>query len=188
MITEARDPQTVGSFPLSGKINNVYGKTVAQVLQMGKITDLLSACGLVPGQKASVQDLRYGKIIIATDADFDGDDIFTLLTNLFYQFWPELFTGKPIIHRLVAPNICLTKGNKRIHFATLALYNKQKRKYKGWEVHYYKGLGSMEREDWDMILSGKTNTLIPITNDDDMDETFELLFGNNTEARKNWLQ
>ncbi len=188
MITEARDPRTVGSFPLKGKINNVYGKTVAQVLQMGKLTDLLLACGLVPGQKASIQDLRYGKIIIATDADFDGDDIFTLLTNLFYQFWPELFSGKPIIHRLVAPNICLTKGNKRIHFTTLGLYEKQKRKYKGWEVHYYKGLGSMEREDWDIILSGKTDTLIPITNDNNMDETFELLFGDNTEARKDWLQ
>lgn len=189
MITEARDPATVGSFPLTGKINNVYGSTVAQVLQMGKITDLLSACGLVPGQKALLKELRYGKIVIATDADFDGDDIFTLLSNLFYQFWPELLDGdQPVIHRLVAPNVCLTKGKTRLHFATREEYEKKKSKYSGYEVHYYKGLGSMEKTDWDMILNGKTNTLIPITHDKNMKATFELLFGNDAEARKNWLQ
>jgi DNA gyrase subunit B len=188
MITEARDPKTVGSYPLTGKINNVYGKTVAQVLNMGKLTDLLAACGLTPGHKASMEDLRYGKIVIATDADFDGDDIFTLLVNLFYQFWPELFENEPIIHRLVAPNVCLTKGTKRVHFANRETYEKQKRKYKGWEVHYYKGLGSMERADWDMILNGSTDTLIPITNDEKMEDTLELLFGNDSEARKEWLQ
>lgn len=134
-----------------------------------------------------MQDLRYGKIVIATDADFDGDDIFTLLANLFYQFWPELFdTDQPVIHRLVAPNVCLTKGKKRIHFATREAYDKKKSRYKGWEVHYYKGLGSMERADWDMILGG--DSLIPITHDKGFDETFELLFGNDTEARKAWLQ
>jgi len=189
MITEARDPKTIGSFPLTGKINNVYGKTVAQVLNMGKLTDLLAACGLIPGHPANIQDLRYGKIVIATDADFDGDDIFTLLANLFYQFWPELFdSDRPIIHRLVAPNVCLTKGKKRIHFSTREDYDKKKGRYKGWEVHYYKGLGSMEREDWDIILDDKSDTLIPIDVDSSMGETFELLFGNDTEARKEWLQ
>ncbi len=190
MITEARNPVTTGSFPLSGKINNVYGKTVAQVLGMGKLTDLLSACGLVPGQKVDIDDLRYGKFVIATDADFDGDDIFTLLVNLFFQFWPELFDPhyEPIVHRLVAPNVCLTKNKKRIHFATRAEYDKHKNKYKGWDVQYYKGLGSMERQDWDMILNGKSDTLIPIINDNQMADTLKLLFSNDTEARKEWLQ
>ena len=190
MITEAREPATTGTFPLTGKINNVYGKTVAQVLNMGKLTDLLAACGLVPGHKVDFTDLRYGKIIIATDADYDGDDIFTLLTNLFFQFWPELFDPhlEPVVYRLVAPNVCLIKGDKRVHFATREEYNKQKNKYRGWEVQYYKGLGSMERRDWDMILNGKTDTLIPITNDNQLEETFKLLFSNDAEARKEWLQ
>ena len=190
MITEARDPKTTGTFPLTGKINNVYGKTVAQVLNMGKLTDLLSACGLVPGQRASVDELRYGKIVIATDADYDGDDIFTLLINLFYQFWPELFDPhyEPIVHRLVAPNVCLLKGNQRVHFATREEYERQKNKYKNWEVQYYKGLGSMERQDWDMILNGNTDTLIPIVGDKEFKDTLSLLFSNDAEARKQWLQ
>lgn len=190
MITEVRDPNTTGIFPLTGKINNVHGMTVAQLLTAGKLTTLLAAIGLIPGQKISRNDLRFGKIIIATDSDYDGSDIFTLLVNLFYQFWPDLFDGnyEPIVHRLIAPNIVAVKGNKRIHFPNRAEYEKQKDKYKGWTISYYKGLGGMEREDWDMILSGKTNTLIPITDDGNMKTTLELLFGPNADERKKWLQ
>lgn len=189
MITEVRDPKTTGSFPLTGKINNVYGSTVAQVLQMGKVTNLLTAIGLTPGRKTHPADLRYGKVIIATDSDYDGDDIFTLLVNLFFQFWPELFDQeRPVIHRLIAPNVCLIKGQKRVHFATREAYEKAKGKYRGWEVQYYKGLGSMERQDWEMILSGETDTLIPIYDDGKVSETLKLLFSNDAEPRKVWLQ
>jgi len=189
-IDEAREPRNTGAFPLTGKVNNVYGSTVAQLLKMGKITNLLSAIGLVPGRKALRSELRFGKIVIATDADVDGGDIFTLLTNLFFQFWPELFDPEydPIIYRLVAPNVCLVKGKKRIHFPTLAEYDAAKSKYKGYEVKYYKGLGSMNKADWEMILSGRTDTLIPITDDGKMMETMKLLFGPSADDRKRWLQ
>lgn len=190
MITEAREPSTTGSFPLTGKINNVYGTTPAQLLDMGKMTNLLAAIRLVPGKKAVRSDLHFGKIVIATDADVDGSDIFTLLVNLFYTFWKELFDPnyEPIIFRLVAPNVCLIKGKERIHFTTRTEYEQKKNKYKGYEVRYYKGLGSMSREDWDMILSGKTNTLIPIVDDGKLHETLELLFGPSADDRKKWLQ
>jgi DNA gyrase subunit B len=190
MITQARDPKTTATLPLGGKVNNVYGSTVAQLLNMGKMTDLLAAIGLVPGHKATRSDLRYGKIIIATDADVDGSDIFTLLVNLFYQYWPELFDKHydPIVYRLIAPNVCLIKGNKRIHFASRAEYEAAKDKYKGWTVNYYKGLGAMGRQDWEMILSGETNTLTPIVDDGNMKPVLQLLFGPDADARKDWLQ
>jgi DNA gyrase subunit B len=189
-ITDVRDPKTTAALPLTGKVNNVYGTTVAQLLNMGKITNLLTSIGLVPGQKAMRSELRYSKIIIATDADVDGGDIFTLLINLFYQFWPELFDPdyQSIIYRLIAPNVCVVKGDKRIHFSTSAGYEKQKHKYKNWAVNYYKGLGSMVCEDWQMIVSGKTDTLIPITDDGHIKETMKLLFGPSTDDRKRWLQ
>jgi DNA gyrase/topoisomerase IV subunit B len=189
-ISEARNPKTTAAFPLSGKVNNVFGTTPAQLLKMGKFTDLLSAIGLTPGVKVSRGDLRYGKIVIATDSDVDGSDIFTLLVNLFYEFWPELFDPdyEPIVYRLIAPNVCLVKGKHRLHFTSRAEYEKQKDKHKGYEVKYYKGLGSMCKEDWDMVLSGKTDTLIPITNDGNMGHTLELLFGPSADARKTWLQ
>lgn len=188
-ISEARNPKTTAAFALTGKINNVYGNTPAQVLKMGKLTDLLSAVGLTPGKKAIRSELNYGKIVIATDADHDGSDIFTLLINVFYQFWPELFDRnyEPIVYRLVAPNVCLVNKNKRIHFTTRSEYEKAKTKYKGYEVKYFKGLGSMSRQDWDMVLTGETDTLIPIVDDGHMKETLTLLFGTDVEARKMWL-
>lgn len=189
MITQARNPKTTASLPLRGKVNNVYGATVAQLLQMGKITDLLSAIGLIPGQKALRNDLRYGKIIIATDADYDGGDIFTLLVNLFHSFWPELFDKgrEPFIYRLVAPNVCAAKGNKRVHFTSRQDFERMKDKYKGWTINYYKGLGSMVKQDWEMVLTGETNTLIPIVDDGNMKGVLTLLFSPNADARKEWL-
>jgi DNA gyrase/topoisomerase IV subunit B len=156
---------------------------------MGKIADLLSAIGLIPGQKALRNDLRYGKIIIATDADYDGGDIFTLLINLFYSFWPELFDKgrEPFVYRLVAPNVCAAKGNKRIHFTSRNDFEKVKEKYKGWTINYYKGLGSMVKQDWEMVLTGETNTLIPIVDDGNMKGVLTLLFSPNADARKEWL-
>lgn len=189
-ISEARDPKTTASLALMGKVNNVYGCTVAQLLGMGKISDLLSAIGLIPGMKAVRSNLRYGKIVIATDADVDGGDIFTLLINLFYQYWPELFDKdyEPIVHRLVAPNVCLVKGKERIHFPSRDVYEKSKDKYKGYTVNYYKGLASMSQQDWEMILSGKTNTLVPIVDEGKIKDTLKLLFGPDADVRKEWLQ
>lgn len=188
-ITQARDPETTAAFALTGKINNVYGATPAQALKMGKITELLAAIGLTPGKRAQRGDLNYGKIVIATDADYDGDDIFTLLINMFHHFWPELFDPKypPIVYRLIAPNVCLVKGKQRIHFPRRSDYEQVKDKYRGYEVRYYKGLGSMAQEDWEMILSGKTDTLIPFVDDGKMSDVLELLFSDDSDARKVWL-
>lgn len=186
-IAEVRDPEVIASFPLSGKINNVYGCSVANVLSMGKLQDLLLAIGLTPGRPLNPKDLRYGKIIITTDSDPDGGDIFTLLINLFYTYWPELFdTIPPVIYRLVAPLVCCVKGKNRVHFPTLKEFEKVKSKYKGWEINYFKGLGSMVYTDWKMILS-TPNSLIPIVNDDKMGGVIELLFGPDASKRKQWL-
>lgn len=188
-ISEARNPATTAAYALTGKINNVWGNTPAQVLKMDKLTELLAIIGLTPGKKLDRSALNYGKIVIATDADFDGDDICTLLLNLFYQFWPDMFSPKyePIVYRLIAPNVVAIKGDKRVHFTTKADYEHAKNKYTGWTIEYMKGLGSMSKTDWDMILSGKTNTLIPFEDDGRMKNTFDLLFGNDSDIRKAWL-
>lgn len=190
MISQVRNPKTTASLPLRGKINNIHGCTIAQLLKMAKITDLITAIGLVPGQRALRSDLRYGKVVLTTDADTDGGDIFTLLVNLFYGFWPELFDPDydPFIYRLIAPNVCAIKGDKRVHFPTRIEYDKKKEKYSGYKIKYYKGLGSMARADWDLILSGKTNTMIPIIDDGHLKDTLRLLFGPDTDARKMWLR
>jgi len=190
MITEVRDPLTIGSFPLTGKINNVFGCSPGEILKMPKLTNLLKAIGLVPGQEAHVARLRFGKLYIATDADPDGDDIMTLIVCLLFTFWPELFdqTKKPFVYRLVAPNVVASKGDKRIHFANRATYEAKKSRYKTWTIEYFKGLGSMWEQDWKMILDDGSDTLIPIIDTGTMADTLNLLFNDKlADERKTWL-
>jgi DNA gyrase subunit B len=156
MIGEVRDSKTIASYPLTGKVNNVWGAKPAAVMQMGKLTGFFAAVGLHPGRPIIRSQLRYGGIVIATDADYDGDDIFTLLCNALYQFWPDCFdpNQEPLVYRLVAPNVVASKGKQRIHFPTLDDFRKVEKKYSSWNIEYMKGLGSMSKVDWDMILNG----------------------------------
>jgi DNA topoisomerase-2 len=187
-LIEVRDPNFMASFPLGGKINNVYGSTVAQVLKMGKLTDLLASIGLVPGEKAHRRDLRFNRVVIAVDADYDGNDIMTTLICLFYQFWPNLFdpNERPYFYQLMAPNVVAVKGKKRVHFASRYDFEKGKSKVAGYTISYYKGLGSQEKEDWEMIVNSE-EFLLPITGDDNMENVLQLLFGPDSEPRKSWL-
>jgi DNA gyrase/topoisomerase IV subunit B len=188
-IIEVRDPATMGSFPLTGKINNTYGNTVAEILKMPKISNLFTAIGLIPGHTAELANMRFGDIVIATDADVDGGDIFSLLVNMLYQFWPELFNPKvpvPRVYRLVAPNIILIKGKNRLYFPSKETYEKSKQD-SSWEVRYIKGLGGLEKIDWQNILADK-KSFLPIVYDDNLKQTFELLFGPDADERKKWLQ
>lgn len=187
-ITEVRNPLTDAAFPLGGKINNVYDARVSEILKMVKLTDVLAAIGLVPGQPVDRRSLRYGRVIIATDADTDGGDIFTLLICLFFKQWPELFDPKKpaFFYRLLAPNVAAYKGKTRLHFRNKGEYEAKKNSLNGYTIKYYKGLGSMVLEDWEMLIDEET-ALIGITDDGKMADTLELLFGENVEARKQWL-
>jgi len=187
-ISSVRKSATQASFALTGKINNVYGVTPAQLLKMGKITDMLTVFGLVPNRKADIGNMNFGKIIIATDSDPDGAHIFTLIVNILYQFWSEIFNAPtPIVYRLNAPNVVAVKKNIRKHFPSLADFIKEKQNYKGWEIMYYKGLGSMVKEDWKMIMQDLDNYCIPIVDDGKIGEVLDMLFNNDTDTRKKWL-
>ena len=187
-ISEIRNPVTTASFSLTGKINNVYGSTPSQLLDMGKIVDLLSVIGLIPGKKAVRSELRYGKILIATDADYDGDAINALLVNLFYQFWPELYSSEyePFIYRLITPNVVVSKGKNRIHFPTRTAYEKVKDKYKNWNVEYMKGLGSLHKDDFVEVLNN-SQYHIPMIDDGKLKDILKLVFSEDVSARKEWL-
>lgn len=189
MIENVRDATKVGSFPLTGKMNNVWGCKPGEVLTMTKLTNLLAAVKLIPGKKAIRSELHFGTMDVASDADPDGDYIFTSVVCLLYNFWPELFDPNlpPFVYRLIAPNVCVVKGSKRVHFTRRADYDAVKDKYKGWTVNYYKGLGSMEDEDWKMVLNNP-ECRVPITEDGSIKETLDLLFGPDADKRKEWLQ
>lgn len=188
-ISAARDPATIATLPLSGKINNVFDATPAQLLQMPKITQMLSVIGLVPGKPAVRENLNYGHVVIATDADPDGDSIFVLLVNIFFQFWPELMAPSkdPFLYRMCAPNIVVVKNNTRTHFATKALYESKKQSITGkYHIEYMKGLGSMTVTDWEMCLHDK-KTFMPIIDDGQIKSLLNMFFSGDSEQRKEWL-
>lgn len=190
-ISQFRNPEKMASFPLTGKINNVFHSKPADILKMGKVVNLIQAIGLVPGKPAIRGQLRYGEIWISTDADQDGSDICTLLTNMFFKFWPELFdpSQPPFILRLIAPNVVAVKGDQRVHFINRMEYESAKTKYKNWEVHYYKGLGSMTEHEWNLILFDDSYQLGIVDTDGTMKDTLELLFSDDKrEERKQWLR
>lgn len=187
-LCQVRDPEKMASLPLSGKVNNVYGMKPHQAAQLGKLTDIFSVCGLTPGEKATSDTLRYGRIVITTDADPDGSNIMTLLVNIFYTFWPELFDpANPKVFRLVSPNVAAKKGDEVVHFATMDAFNKHKDKYKNWTIKYFKGLGSLTVKDWKQVLSTDSN-YHPIVSGEGMHDVLKLIFGPDADARKVWLQ
>lgn len=187
-IVEVRDPKFVATLPMTGKINNVWGVGPAEVVNMGKLIDMFTAIGLVPGKPADSKKLRYGKIVIATDADPDGSHITSLLVCLFYNFWPELFDpNNPVVYKLNAPLIT-AYGKKSFHyFNTKEEYEKVKSKYRSYTIRYNKGLGSLLLEDWKEILDNP-KYLTPIVDDGKFKETLELHFGGDSEKRREWLQ
>ena len=188
-LTEVRNPKIMGSYPLGGKINVTWGCTVAQILKMNKIANILAAMNLTPGKVPVAEELRYGRCVLAADFDPDGADITTILVGLFYGQWKSLMDpnrSTPYFYRLLAPNVIAIKGKERVYFQSMQEYEKAKSKYTSHTIKYIKGLGSLETEDWERITT-TDDYLLPIIADENMDDTLELLFGDDADRRKDWL-
>ena len=111
--------------------------------------DLVTILGLQWGEDFDIKKLNYGKIVISSDADVDGDKIASLLL-LFFSRWPELISQN-IVCRSVSP-IIIAKKNKDIQkFYNVKDFNKVQSKYKTYVIKYTKGLGSLDdKESKDM--------------------------------------
>ncbi len=138
-----------GIFPLKGKMLNVRKATVAQLLKNEEVNNIIKIIGLQHKKEyTSTKSLRYGKIIILADQDYDGSHIKGLLINFIHYFWPSLLKNvKDFIVSLPTPiikAISSGKTKKTETFYTLNEYEKWKEnKPSGkWTVKYYKGLGT----------------------------------------------
>ena len=187
-IQNVRDPSIHASFPLTGKINNVYNSTPAQVLQMGKITNMLTVLGLSPGTVATMGNINFGKIILAVDSDPDGNHIAALLVNILYKFWPELFKfGEPVVYKLIAPNIVATNKHERVYFPSMVEFGEVSKEYKNYDIEYFKGLGSMATGDWRVLLRELDDYLVPYEYDENFGDVIDLIFSSDVGPRKEWL-
>jgi len=147
-----RNPQTQGAFPLRGKFINVSEHPVIRVMQNQEVRDLVSAIGLKMGEPPN--DIRYGKILIYSDADPDGDCIAALLVNFFGRYWPELFAqGK--VYRVMTPLVVAERGRTKHVFYTREEFDRWiagLNGANGWQIEYKKGLAGLSDPEFEKII------------------------------------
>ena len=192
----ARDRKTQALLPLRGKILNVLGAASGKMGQNAEISDLCQALGVGLGNKFRLDDLRYEKIIIMTDADVDGAHIAALLMTFFFtQMRPMIDHGH--LYLACPPLFRLTQGAKRIY----ALDEAEKEEWlaKGLggkgkiEVSRFKGLGEMDAKDLkETTMNPATRKLIRVSIDEDepgeTSDLVERLMGKKPEMRFQYIQ
>lgn len=187
----ARDKEFQAILPLKGKILNVEKSNPSKALASEEIANLMTAMGTGMGDHFNIEELRYGKIIIMTDADVDGQHIKTLLLTLFYRYVPQLIEAGNIFVA-VAPLYKIRKGQKDIYVYDESELKKVLKDISGTpEVGRFKGLGEMNDEQlWDTTMNPKTRILKQVSIEDgvEADETFSILMGDAVGPRRQFIE
>ena len=184
-----RTPETMGAFALKGKFVNVSEITNQKLVQNDEAVNLMASIGLKLGKEIDVRDLRYGRVLIFTDADMDGNAISALLINFFYKYWPDMFERK-MIYKVETPIVVAipkVKAKKKVLFYTQNEYNvwAEQNDLKGYEIKYKKGLAALVDDEYDDIINRPRLTLI--TKDEASKGSLETWFGKSADLRKNEL-
>ncbi|WP_340302237.1 DNA topoisomerase IV subunit B [Roseobacter sp. HKCCD7870] len=192
----ARDRKTQALLPLRGKILNVLGAASSKMGQNQEINDLCQALGVSMGTTFNVEDLRYDKIIIMTDADVDGAHIASLLMTFFFtQMRPMIDQGH--LYLACPPLFRLTQGAHRVY----ALDEAEKESWMARglggrgkiDVSRFKGLGEMDAKDLkETTMDPASRKLIRVTVDEDTPgetgDLVERLMGKKPELRFQYIQ
>ncbi len=193
---QGRDRHFQAVLPLRGKIMNTERARLDKILGSNEIKSLISALGTGIGEGFDVSGLRYGRVIIMTDADVDGSHIRTLLLTFFFRYMPSLveeghlFIAQPPLYRIEGKGrgatIRYTYSDPERDRVVKELGGPDK-----VSMQRYKGLGEMNPQQlWETTMDPANRTLLLVTVEDaaEADRTFDMLMGAAVPPRRRFIQ
>ena len=189
---QGRDRRFQAILPLRGKILNVEKARLDRILNNNEIKAIITALGTGIGAGFSLDNLRYGRVVVMTDADVDGSHIRTLLLTFFFRYMEPLIESGHLF--IAQPPLYLIKsGRDKQYVYTEEEREQAMKKLKGQRVtlQRYKGLGEMNPEQlWETTMNPEKRTLLQVTIEDAAaaDRTFDMLMGSSVPPRKRFIQ
>ncbi|NOY11964.1 MAG: DNA topoisomerase (ATP-hydrolyzing) subunit B [Archaeoglobi archaeon] len=186
---QARDRRFQAILPIRGKIINVEKAGLMKVLKNEEVKAIISAIGAGMGKDFDINRIRYGKVIIMTDADVDGAHIRTLLLTFFYRYmkplieYGHLYIAQPPLYRV-------KKGKKTYYVYSDSELEDLLKRIGDAEVQRYKGLGEMNPEQlWETTMNPQNRILIKVTIEDASmaEELITILMGEDVEDRRKFI-
>ena len=189
---QGRDRKFQAILPLRGKILNVEKARLDRILAYEEIKAMITAFGTGIDTEFNIEKLRYGKIIIMTDADVDGAHIRTLLLTFFFRHMRELVDDGHIY--IAQPPLYMVSKNRKEHYVydddeLEALLKEIGRD--NYTIQRYKGLGEMNPEQlWETTMDPEHRILLRVNVDDavNADEIFSMLMGDKVEPRREFIE
>ena len=191
---QGRDRHFQAILPLRGKIINTERARLDKILANNEIKALISALGTGIGESFDISGLRYGRVIIMTDADVDGAHIRTLLLTFFFRYMQPLIESGHLY--IAQPPLYKIGYRKKIQYAFTEEEKKGVIKDLGVSegkvtLSRYKGLGEMNPDQlWDTTMDPETRTLLQVSIEDaaEADRTFDMLMGSAVPPRRRFIQ
>lgn len=193
----SEDRNTIGVYPLKGKVMNVRGENAKRISENKEITEIKKILGLEMGKKyltpADVaSNLRYGKVLFLTDQDADGSHIKGLCVNLFQTEWGSLIRIPNFIGFMNTPILKARRGANELLFYNDGEYNDWKATIANeinlWKVKYYKGLGTSTGKEFKEYFEHKKIVNFNYAGDTS-DNAIDMVFNKaRADDRKDWLK